>query len=92
MCLLLDGYARSIARLARDLRSNARRSVPSTAVPGFLFRMLQGRGFLMLASTIPIMTSGGSEPGALDDDIAFGLRRILDGIEMRVRSERPVKP
>jgi AcrR family transcriptional regulator len=85
---LLDGYARSIARLARDLSSSDGRSMPSTAGAGFLSRMLQERGLPILASTISIMTSGHHEAGALDDDVEFGLNRILDGIEVLVRTEK----
>jgi hypothetical protein len=75
-------------RLARDLSSSDGRSVPSTAGTGFLSYMLQERGLPILASTISIMTSGHHEAGALDDDVEFGLNRILDGIEVLVRTEK----
>jgi AcrR family transcriptional regulator len=84
---LLDGYARSIVRLSRDLGSRDTPQMTSASVVEFLLPRLQAHGFPILATLL----SGGYYATAFDDDdvdveqdVEFGLARILDGIEVLV--------
>lgn len=80
--VLLDGYARSTANLARDLHERTAPPVQSAAVTEFLQPLLLERGFPLVAS---IMSGGDYEDGELEDtDVDFGLHRILDGMEMLI--------
>jgi AcrR family transcriptional regulator len=80
--LLLDGYARSTAMLARDLHQSTDPPVQSAAVGEFLMPLLLERGFPLVAR---MLSGGGYEDGEIDDhDIDFGLHRILDGIEVLI--------
>jgi AcrR family transcriptional regulator len=77
--ILLDSYARSTAKLDRDLRESTTAPVQSAAVGQFLQPLLRERGYPKVSG---IMSSGGYVDDELDDgDIDFGLARILDGIE-----------
>jgi AcrR family transcriptional regulator len=81
--VLLDGYARSVAKLARDLRETTTPPVQSAAVASFLRPLLAERGYPILAS----MMSGGQyedDDELPEADVEFGLTRILDGIEVQV--------
>jgi len=75
--LLLDGYARSAARLSRDLASEVPRA-GQEAVIEFLLPLLRQHDYPILAALIAnqLILEGGSPA----DDIVFGLERILDGI------------
>jgi AcrR family transcriptional regulator len=81
--VLLDGYARSTAMLARNLRESTAPQVQSMSA--FLPEMLRERGFRRVAA----MYGAGDY---LDDErndpaevgIDFGLDRVLDGIEILV--------
>jgi AcrR family transcriptional regulator len=88
---LLDGYARSIARLSRDLGSRDTPQLTSAPVVGFLLPRLQAQGFQLLASLL----SGGYYATAFDDDdvdveedVEFGLERILDGIDVLITRKK----
>jgi AcrR family transcriptional regulator len=80
--VLLDGYARSTAMLARNLTESTAPRGRSPAMSAFLTEALRERGFRRVAA----MYGAGDY---LDDDrgdqgdigIDFGLARILDGIE-----------
>jgi AcrR family transcriptional regulator len=85
--LLLDGYGRNMAGLIRDLRNSETPAVESAAVAGFLQPLLEEHGFTIMAE----MMSGGQytdEDGLSDDDVEFGLTRILDGIEALIAERR----
>jgi AcrR family transcriptional regulator len=82
--VLLDGYARSVAKLARDLHETTTPPIQSAAVASFLQPLLVERGYPILAS----MMSGGQyedDDELPEADVEFGLTRILDGIEVQVR-------
>jgi AcrR family transcriptional regulator len=83
--MLLDGYARGTAVLARNLRGNAGRpgGQPEPAVGAFLAPLLSAR-FPILAGMLAAGGYGDDELSA--DDVDFGLTRILDGIGMLIRS------
>ncbi|AHH22238.1 putative transcriptional regulator, TetR family [Nocardia nova SH22a] len=74
--LLLDGYARQIANARRDVRESTSASVQSAAVTRFLEPRLREQGYSILAS---MMAGNEYSDDILDDDITFGLERILDG-------------
>ena len=79
--LLLDGYARSVVRLSRDVSLRPRTQKQSKAVDTFLVPLLQQRNYTILASII------GGQPVFKEspvDDVQFGLDRILDGINCLV--------
>jgi len=85
--LLLDGYARSVVRLSRDVDAGGRTQKQSEAVNAFLMPLLQRQQYPILSS---IMT------GAQDtidespiDDVEFGLDCILDGIGRLVAGRTP---
>ncbi|WP_433150056.1 TetR/AcrR family transcriptional regulator [Actinomadura nitritigenes] len=76
--LLLDVYARRVAGMRRDLRQSSAGSVKSTTVQDFLLPLLRERGYPIVAT----LMAGGDYSDDIDDsDVAFGLTRILDGIE-----------
>lgn len=88
--VLLDGYARGTATLARDLHDSNAPPVQSAAVAEFLQPLLRDRGFPHVAA---IMAIGDYEDDDLDDtDIEFGLGRILDGIDVLVASRNSRNP
>ena len=79
--ILLDGYARTTAMLARDLDGGSTTPVQSAEVTGFLYPLLSERGFPILASMLAAQQYADSSP---DPDIDYGLARILDGLAVRV--------
>jgi AcrR family transcriptional regulator len=82
--VLLDGYARSTAVMARDLAASQRTPVQSQAVSAFLQPMLQDRGFPILAG----MLDTGEYRDGRDEMADFGLDRILDGIDVLIQRGR----
>lgn len=82
--LLLDGYVRNYSSLIRQLGATEGPPVESAAVAGFLLPRLKERGFLILES----MLSGQEYEDTVDDDLDFGLTRILDGIDHLIRTSR----
>ncbi|RZS38947.1 TetR family transcriptional regulator [Herbihabitans rhizosphaerae] len=87
--VLLDGYARSIARLARDIDHSKAAPVQSAAMTAFLEPLLKERGYPVLAAMLTEGQYRDPERMAsaiLDDDLDFGLERILDGIEKLVQT------
>lgn len=82
--LLLDGYARQVANTRRDVRESTSTSVRSAAVTRFLEPRLRELGYSVLAS---MMAENEYTDDILDDDIAFGLERILDGIDALIASK-----
>ncbi|MEU6849040.1 TetR/AcrR family transcriptional regulator [Actinacidiphila alni] len=83
--LLLDGYARRIAGARRDVRNSSATPVRSAAVARFLHPLLEEHGYPILAS---MMTRDEYDDDVGEDDVAFGLNRILDGIEVLI-ARRP---
>lgn len=79
--LLLDGYARRIASARRDVRDSSAEPVQSAAVSRFLRPLLHEHGYPILAS---MMTQNAYDDDVGDDDVDFGLTRILDGIEVLI--------
>jgi AcrR family transcriptional regulator len=76
--LLLDGYARSVVKLSRDVSAGDQTRKQSDAVNTFLLSVIQQRRYPILAS---IMYDGQYASGeSRVDDVEFGLNRILDGI------------
>jgi AcrR family transcriptional regulator len=82
---LLDGYARSVAGLARDLAASDRTPVQSPEVVGFLYPLLAERGYPLVAG---MLAGGEYVDSPADPDIEFGLNRILDGIDRLVEGTR----
>jgi len=79
--LLLDIYARRVASIRRDLSQSTAESVQSTAVRDFLLPLLHEHGYPILAA----MMAGDNYSDDLDeDDLTFGLTRILDGIDVLI--------
>ncbi|GAA1611664.1 MULTISPECIES: TetR/AcrR family transcriptional regulator [Kribbella] len=83
--LLLDGYARRTASARRDVRDNATTSVDPAAVAQFLEPRLHELGYSILAA---LMAGDQYTDEVHDDDIAFGLERILDGIDVLITQKR----
>jgi AcrR family transcriptional regulator len=83
--LLLDGYARRIATARRDVRESATTSVDPAAVARFLEPRLHDLGYSILAT---LMAGDAYTDEIQDDDITFGLNRILDGIEALITQKR----
>ena len=80
-CLvLLDGYARNYASLARQLGASDNTPVQAEQVGRFLVPRLIEDGYPMLTA---LYTNQEYEDG-LDDDLEFGLTRILDGIQVLI--------
>jgi AcrR family transcriptional regulator len=82
---LLDGYARNIAGLARDLATSERTPVQSPEVVGFLYPLLAERGYPLVAG---MLMGGDYADSPAGPDIEFGLNRILDGIDRLVVGTR----
>lgn len=84
--LLLDGFARSVVRLSRDVNASAQTKKQSHAVNMFLVPLLQKRQYPILAS---IMAGGqyAFEESPVDD-VEFGLNRILDGIDRMIADRK----
>ena len=82
--MLLDGYARNYAGLARQLEAGDNTPVQAEQVGRFLVpRLMEGDYPMMTA----LYTNQEYEDG-LDDDLEFGLTRILDGIEVLINRKR----
>ncbi|GAA1587145.1 TetR/AcrR family transcriptional regulator [Kribbella hippodromi] len=80
-CLvLMNGFARNYANLARQLAANDGTPVQAEAVGQFLVPRLMEGGYPTLTS---LYLNQEYEDG-LDDDLEFGLERILDGIEVLI--------
>jgi AcrR family transcriptional regulator len=78
--MLLDGCARNYANLARQLGASDNAPVQAEQVGRFLVPRLMEGGYPMLTA---MYTNHEYEDG-LDDDLEFGLARILDGIEVLI--------
>jgi AcrR family transcriptional regulator len=78
--VLLDGYGRSYANLARQLGTSDSAPVESAAVGEFLVPRLKSAGYDRLYA----MYTSQQYADALDDDFDFGLNRILDGIQVLI--------
>jgi AcrR family transcriptional regulator len=76
--LLLDGYARSVAHLARSLNETGQAEA-MTAALGFLLPLMGDRGFPRSAALMANVAY--IEEEFPEGDVDFGLNRILDGIE-----------
>lgn len=83
--VLFDGYARSYANLARQLAASDSAPVESEAVGAFLVPRLQSAGFEQLVS----LYTNQEYQDTLDDDLDFGLVRILDGIQSLIDRHTP---
>ncbi|MFD3404156.1 TetR/AcrR family transcriptional regulator [Kribbella sp. NPDC058693] len=81
--MLLDGYARNYANLARQLGSSDNTPVQAEQVGRFLVPRLIDGNYPILTS---MYTNQEYEDG-LDDDLEFGLARILDGIEVLIAKQ-----
>ncbi|MEU4604663.1 TetR/AcrR family transcriptional regulator [Kribbella sp. NPDC023972] len=78
--VLLSGYARSYSAMVRELTANADVPVQAPAVGEFLVPRLQHAGFDLVAA----LYTNQEYEDEIDDDLDFGLTRILDGIEKLV--------
>jgi AcrR family transcriptional regulator len=83
--LLLDGYARRTASARRDVRESATTSVEPAAVARFLEPRLHELGYSILAS---LMAGNEYTDEVHEDDVTFGLNRILDGIAVLIAQKR----
>ncbi|GAA1579566.1 TetR/AcrR family transcriptional regulator [Kribbella hippodromi] len=79
--LLLDGYARRTASARRDVRDSPTASDQPAAVARFLEPRLRELGYSILAG---LMAGDQYTDEVHDDDVTFGLDRILDGIEVLI--------
>jgi AcrR family transcriptional regulator len=86
---VLDGYARQIGGMRRDLRYGTATPTQSDAVTAFLLPRLHERGHSVLAS---MLDSNDYADDVVDDDVTFGLDRILDGIGVLVAAKRAAEP
>ncbi|WP_427890293.1 TetR/AcrR family transcriptional regulator [Kribbella sp. GL6] len=81
--MLLDGWARNYAGLARQLGNREGTPVQAEQVGRFLVpRLLEG-GYPTVAS----LYLNAEYQDELDDDLEFGLARILDGIEALIAKQ-----
>jgi AcrR family transcriptional regulator len=89
--MLIDGYAYSTANLISKIRVGATEPAQSAAAFEFLLPRLREHGFPNLAA---MMSAGAYEDRNVSTgDIDFGLQRILDGIEVLIRTVgHPAKP
>jgi AcrR family transcriptional regulator len=78
--MLLDGYARNYANLARQLRAGVDTPVQAEQVGRFLVPRLVEGGYPMLTA----LYVNQEYEDDLDDDLDFGLERILDGIDVLI--------
>lgn len=84
--LLLDGYARTSAGLARGLDEGPLTPVQSAEMTGFLYPLLAERGYPILARMLAAQEYADSSP---EPDIEYGLNRILDGLAAQVAGYSP---
>jgi AcrR family transcriptional regulator len=82
--LLLDGFVRSYANLVRQLDASDSAPVQSDEVGEFLVPRLAAGDYPMLTA---LYTNQEYEDG-VDDDLEFGLERILDGIQVLIDRKR----
>ncbi|WP_433160737.1 TetR/AcrR family transcriptional regulator [Kribbella sp. CA-247076] len=75
--VLLSGYARSYSAMVRELTANVDVPVQAPAVGAFLVPRLQEAGLEQVAA----LYTNQEYEDEVDDDLDFGLTRILDGIE-----------
>ncbi|HZX03156.1 TetR/AcrR family transcriptional regulator [Kribbella sp.] len=81
--MLLDGYVRSYASLARQLGASDNTPVQAEQVGRFLVpRLLEGD-----YRTVASLYLNSEYEDELDDDLEFGLARILDGIEALIAQQ-----
>ena len=78
--LLLDGYVRSYAGLARQLAASEQVPVQAEHVGAFLVPRLAAGNYPMLTK----LYTHHEYEDELDDDLEFGLTRILDGIQVLI--------
>ena len=78
--LLLSGFAQNYASLVRQLEASNDTPVQAEAVGRFLVPRLIEGGYPMLTA---LYTNQEYEDG-IDDDLEFGLTRILDGIQVLI--------
>jgi AcrR family transcriptional regulator len=78
--MLLDGWARNYAGLARQLGASDNTPVQAEQVGEFLVPRLIEGGYPTLTS----LYLNNEYEDELDDDLEFGLERILDGIEVLI--------
>lgn len=78
--MLLDGWARNYAGLARQLGASDNTPVQAEQVGQFLVPRLIEGGYPTLTS----LYLNNEYEDELDDDLEFGLERILDGIEVLI--------
>ncbi|MGW6200409.1 TetR/AcrR family transcriptional regulator [Kribbella sp. NPDC055110] len=83
--LLLDGYARRIASARRDVRDSTTTSVQPAAMARFLEPRLHELGYSVLAA---LMASNEYTDEIDASEVAFGLERILDGIDVLITQKR----
>lgn len=84
--ILLDGYARTSAGLARGMDEGPLAPVQSAEMTGFLYPLLAERGYPILASMLARQEYADSSP---EPDIEYGLNRILDGLAAQVAGYSP---
>jgi hypothetical protein len=84
---LLDGYARSVVRLSRDVDTGSRTQKQSDAINTFVVPLLLQRQYPILSS---IMTGAQyTFDESPVDDVEFGLDCIFDGIDRLVTGRKP---
>ncbi|GAB2686687.1 TetR/AcrR family transcriptional regulator [Kribbella swartbergensis] len=76
--MLLDGFARSYAGMVRQLAASDNTPVQSEEVGRFLLPRLAAGNYPMLTA----LYSNREYQDGVDDDLEFGLNRILDGIQV----------
>ena len=83
-CLvLLDGWSRNYATLARQLGASDTTPVQAEQVGKFLVPRLIEGGY----PTLTALYLNHEYEDELDDDLEFGLARILDGIELLIAKQ-----
>jgi AcrR family transcriptional regulator len=75
--VLLSGYARSYSAMVREVTANVDVPVQAPAVGAFLVPRLQEAGLDLVAA----LYTNQEYADEVDDDLDFGLNRILDGIQ-----------
>lgn len=78
--VLLDGYVRSYASLARQLAASEQVPVQAEHVGAFLVPRLAAGSYPMLTK----LYTNQEYEDELDDDLEFGLARVLDGIQVLI--------
>jgi AcrR family transcriptional regulator len=86
--ILLEGYARRMATLTRDINESSATPVQSAAVAEFLQPRLNHRFPLVAAIMLAGDYRDEEDTTELKDDIEFGLARILDGIDVLISQRK----